>query len=259
MRKITRETAHQFLKGLELPPSTARGFALVEKTPLIDFDEQKNQAMVVASDIVSFVKGVSVERRQDITNACLLAQLAASRKVHDKTQIIDWYDAYFDVLENIGWVIQDRGFASYEDKANGLEAHEAILKVAATILVPSPTALLVITSTLEAMKSIEAGKPWITLFDRESKHANVARFQIALAEQGDEDQFLVSLMAFSLEAESTLTQVLFFKIRSDSVKLKHCTGKVTINDDVLSGVRAQIKTKIAAYASDFIAALPDLE
>jgi hypothetical protein len=102
-------------------------------------------------------------------------------------------------------------------------------------------------------------KPWITLFDRESKYTNVARFQIALVEQGDADQFLVSLMAFSLEAQSTLTQVLFFKIRSDSVKLKHCTGKVTINDAVLSGgVRAQIKTKIAAYASNFIASLPDL-
>ena len=255
MVTITPGTARQFLHALELPPSTARGF---EAAPLIDFNEQKNQAMVVASDIVSFVKGVSVERRQDITNACLLAQLAANKKVHDRSRIIEWYNAYFEVLENIGWVMQDKGFASYEERADGLEAHEAILKVAATILAPSPTALMVITSTLEAMKSIEAGKPWITLFDRESKYTNVARFQIALVEHGDADQFLVSLMAFSLEAQSTLTQVLFFKIRSDSVKLKHCTGKVTINDAVLSSVRAQIKTKIAAYASNFIASLPDL-
>ena len=159
--------------------------------------------------------------------------------------------AYFEVLENIGWVIQDKGFASYEERADGLEAHEAILKVAATILAPSPTALMVITSTLEAMKSIEADKSWITLFDRESKYTNVAHFQIALVEQGDADQILVSLMAFSLEAQSTLTQVLFLKIRSDSVKLKHCTGKVTINHAVLSAVRAQIKTKVAAYASRF--------
>lgn len=258
MSTITQGTARRFLNALDLPASTSRGFKTAAEAPVIDFNEQKNQAMVVASDIVSFVKGVSVERRQDITNACLLAQLAANRKVSDKSRILDWYNAYFEVLENIGWVIQDKGFASYEEKADGLEAHEAILKVAATVLAPSPTALMVITSTLDAMKSIESGKPWITLFDRESKHANVARFQIALAEQNDAGQFLVSLMAFSLEAQSTLTQVMFFKIRSDNVKLKHCTGKVTISDDVLSSVREQIKTKIASYAKDFIAALPDL-
>jgi hypothetical protein len=258
MNKITPGTARHFLNALELPPSRKRGFEAVAEAPLIDFNAQKNQAMVVASDIVSFVRGVSVERRQDITNACLIAQLAANRKVPDRSRIIDWYNAYFEVLENTGWIIQDKGFASYEESADGLEAHEAILKVAATLLAPSPTALMVITSTLEAMKSIESGKPWITLFDRESKHVNTARFQIALAEPGDTDQFLVSMMAFSLEAQSTLTRVLFFKIRSDSVKLHHCTGKVTINDDVLLAVRDQIKKRIAAYANDYIAALPDL-
>jgi hypothetical protein len=86
MVTITPGTARQFLHALELPPSTARGF---EAAPLIDFNEQKNQAMVVASDIVSFVKGVSVERRQDITNACLLAQLAANKKVPDRSRIIE--------------------------------------------------------------------------------------------------------------------------------------------------------------------------
>jgi hypothetical protein len=255
-KKITPKSAREFLNAVKLPSPT-RG-AIEGAREIIDFNAQKNQAMVVASDIVSFVKGVSNERRQDIVNSSLLAQLVANKKVPDKKNIIEWYNAYFDVLENIGWVIQDRSFSSYTEEADGLEAHEAIIKVASVFLGAAPAALAVVISTLEALKSMDSSKPWITIFDRESKQAKTGHFQIALAEQGDNDQFLVSLMAFSLKAESTLTQILFFKIRNDEVELEKCSGKVTINDKVLSSIRDLVSQKIAAHTSDYIAKLPDL-
>ena len=256
MKKITPKSAREFLNAVELPPVTRGG--IERDGEVIDFNAQKNQAMVVASDIVSFVKGVSNERRQDIVNASLLAQLVANKKVPDKARIIEWYNAYFDVLENIGWVIQDKSFSSYTEEADGLEAHEAILKVATVFLGASPTALAVVISTLEALKSMDSSKSWVTIFDRESKQAKTGHFQIALAEQGDNDQFFVSLMAFSLKAESTITQILFFKIRNDEVELDKCSGKVTINDEVLSSIRERVKQKIAAHTNDYIANLPDL-
>ena len=257
-KKATPQSAREFLNTVKLPtPARARG-GVEGVREIIDFNAQKNQAMVVASDIVSFVKGVSSERRQDIVNSSLLAQLVANKKVPDKNNIIEWYNAYFDVLENIGWVIQDRSFSSYTEEADGLEAHEAIIKVASVFLGAAPAALAVVISTLEALKSMDSSKPWMTIFDRESKQAKTGHFQIALAEQGDNDQFLVSLMAFSLKAESTLTQILFFKIRNDEVELEKCSGKVTINDKVLSSIRDLVSQKIAAHTSDYIAKLPDL-
>ena len=257
-KKATPQSAREFLNTVKLPsPARTRG-GVEGVREIIDFNAQKNQAMVVASDIVSFVKGVSSERRQDIVNSSLLAQLVANKKVPDKKNIIEWYNAYFDVLENIGWVIQDRSFSSYTEEADGLEAHEAIIKVASVFLGAAPAALAVVISTLEALKSMDSSKPWMTIFDRESKQAKTGHFQIALAEQGDNDQFLVSLMAFSLKAESTLTQILFFKIRNDEVELEKCSGKVTINDKVLSSIRDLVSQKIAAHTSDYIAKLPDL-
>lgn len=255
-KKISPKSAREFLNTVKLPSPT-RG-AMDGAKEIIDFNAQKNQAMVVASDIVSFVKGVSSERRQDIVNSSLLAQLVANKQVPDKADIIQWYKAYFDVLENIGWVIQDSSFSSYTEEADGLEAHEAILKVASAFLGGTPAALAIVISTLEALKSMDASKPWMTIFDRETRHAKTGHFQIALAEQGDNDQFLVSLMAFSLQAESTLTQILFFKIRKDEVRLEKHSGKVTINDEVLTSIRDEVKHKIAAYAKEYIAKLPDL-
>ena len=86
MKKITPKSAREFLSSVKLPPPTRARGGVEGVREIIDFNAQKNQAMIVASDIVSFVKGVSSERRQDIVNASLLAQLVANKKVPDKTR-----------------------------------------------------------------------------------------------------------------------------------------------------------------------------
>jgi len=202
---------------------------------------------------------VSMERREDIVNSSLLAQLAAKKQVSDPSRIYDWYNAYFDVLTNIGWSVQDRGFASYSEASDNFQAHEAIMKVAASLLGPAATTLAVVQATLDALKSLSADSPWLAIFNRESQSAQTARFQVSLAEQGEDDQLLVSLMAFGIEAKATLTQVLFFKFKSSETSLKHYSGKVTINTHVLETVRDLIKTKIAGHAMDYIKTLPDLD
>ena len=255
MSEITVASARHFLDHLALPALSRGGFEAVETKPQVELDAMKNQALVVGSEVVSFVNGVSAERRQDIINCALLAQLAADHTVTDRENVFEWYETYFSVLTNLGWVIQDKGFASYEEKADGLEAHEAILKVAAVLLGGAPTALAIVTSTIEAMKSMEKDNPWITIFDRESRTARTARFQIALAENDAAGQFMVSLMAFGLRADSTITQVLFFKIRSTSATFKHCSGKVTINEDVLTGIREKIRIKLLGRTGEYIDSL----
>jgi hypothetical protein len=260
---ITSETAKQFMKDIELPPA-GLGAKLVGfvGAPPIDYDAQKNQAMVVASDIVAFVKGVSAERRQDIANSSLLAQLVAQVKVPDRREVRKAFDAYYDVLENIGWVIQDKGYVEYQDEADGLEVHDAIMAVATSLLAPAgaaaATPLAVLKSTLDAMKSKDENSPWITLFNQESRYAETGRVQVTLAEQDENGQFLVNSMSFGLKAESTLTQVLWFKIHKDEVKLYKYEGKVTINDDVLSSIRDDIKKKLVGHTGKYFAALPNL-
>jgi len=258
MARVTEDQALRYVESLELPsrpPGTFESFEEVQ----FDFAKVKNQAMIVGSDIVSFMKGVTPERREDIVNSSLLAQLAAKKQISDTTRIYDWYNAYFDVLMNIGWVVQDRGFAEYSEASEDFEAHKAIIQVATSLLGPGAATLAVVIATLNALESMSTNSPWITLFNRESQSANTARFQVTLAEELKDEQFLVSLMAFGLEAKTKLMQVLFFKFRSSEASLKHYSGKVTINSSVLASVRELIRKKIASYARDYIEALPDLD
>lgn len=253
-----RQLAEKYVSELELPSLDLEGLEGAAPSP--DYlSIAKDQAAVVGSEITSFQKGVTPEQRQDIINSTLLAQLVAKYKVPDATDIYKWYDQYFDVLSNVGWLIQDKQFATYSEASEGFEAHQAIIAVATTLLGPNVAALAVVKSALDSLKSMSDNSPWMTLFNRESKAAKTARFQVTVAEQPQDGQFLVSLLAFGIEAHSDLTQVLFFKFQNNDAELKHLSGKTTIDSDVLSGVRDAIKQKVVGFSTDFVRALPELK
>lgn len=254
MSSVSAREAREFVAGLVLsepPPQRVR-----EEAVAFDFTAARDQAMVVGSNVVSFMQGVTPERRQDLVNTVLLAQLAANKLVPNATDVYRWYNTYFDVLTHVGWVVQDRGFATYSEASEDFEAHKAILQVAASLLGPSAAALVVVKTTLDALASMSGDSPWITLFNRESQHANTARFQVSVVEEGANDQSLATLMAFGLEAKVMLTQVLFFKFRSSEATIKHYSGKITIDSKVLTEVREMVAAKITAFANDYVRALP---
>jgi hypothetical protein len=253
MTSLKVRSAQEFVKAAQLPPVT-RGPAVIAGPGLVPiFDSTRDQATVVGSDIVSFVKGVTSERREAIMNSSLLAQLVAKHNVPDSSHIKEWYDQYFDVLENIGWILQRKDAAVYRQSGDNMEVHKAILAVATLVLGPAPTALALVTTTLKALQSMDKDSPWITIFNRESQKATTAHFQVSLAHEDPAGEFLVTLMAFALEARSTVTQVLFFKLKKESATLSHYSGDVTINTGVLDSVKDALKTKLAAHASGYIA------
>src|SRR5262249_38331249 len=214
---VTAASARSFVLGAALPQPRVTRDGVAEAMTLAEmgFETAKDQAAVVGSEIQSFVTGVTAERRDALANSSLLAQLVAKKAVPDPTDIDAWYRVYFDTLTQVGWDIQELDFKQYEEQSESFNAHQAILKFAATLLAwAAPTALALVESTPKALHSMDAGNPWITIFSRESQSARVARFQVSLAEQDPAGQFLVRTMAFALQASSAITQVLFFKARS---------------------------------------------
>src|SRR5262245_27665318 len=107
MSAITVASAREFVARAEVVPA-ARTRDAEPAAVALAFDTAKNQAAVVGSDILSFVQGVTPERREAILNSSMLAQLVAKKKITDSTKLFAWYDSYFDTLSNIGWVIQDK-------------------------------------------------------------------------------------------------------------------------------------------------------
>jgi hypothetical protein len=193
--------------------------------------------------------------RAFILNCALLAQLAANKQVPSGESVGAWYAAYFDTLTRLGWTAEQQGFSEHTHLSADFETTEAILAVATVLLGGAPSALAIVTSTLNAMKTMSDGR-WMTIFKRESQRANVARFQVGVAESKKKGAPTVSLMAFELNAKSTLTQVLFFKYKANEVTLRHASGRVAIDPIFSSTLATAISQKVVEYARDFIAAVP---
>jgi hypothetical protein len=224
----------------------------------VAFDEAKNQALVVGSGVFSFSQGVDAMVREAISDSALLAQLVANKAVKFEEQPEKWFDTYSDVLENVGWTLQDKALNDYSATGTAAEVNEQIIAVITAILGPSPAALSIITSTVNALKAMQPGSSWFTIFSRETQKAKVARFQIGVAEKDKEGGVLVSLLACLIEAKSDITQVLFFKFRQSNASFKAYGNKVSLNQPSLTQLGPAIRKKVQAYQADYVSSIKDL-
>ena len=252
------QSAQQFIQSANLPPRPQAPREMGEDDTFDPFETVKDQATVVGADILAFMSGTEKEFREAISNSSLLAQLVADREVADSKDIYSWYESYFRTLRNIGWVVQDSGFEEYYETGEGFEVHERIVDVATVLLGPAPAALAVVKTTLSALKGMDEDSPWIKLFSRESTRVEAARFQISLIQPEDADSLLVTMIAFGIEAEKMVTQVLFFKVKKNKARLKSNSAKVSINVDAMRDLAPLIEEKIRAYQKEFILNLPSL-
>jgi hypothetical protein len=222
------------------------------------FDAAKDQAQVIGSGLFSFAKGVTAETRSAISDSALLAQLVANKRFSAETGPKDWYNAYQDVLQNVGWVVQDLGWADYTTAGVAGEVNEKIIEVLTAALVPSAAALTIITAAVDMLHRMSPGSSWFTIFNRESAMAKMARFQIGLVETAEEADLFVTLLACLIEAKSTITQVLVFKFRNARAKFEANSSKVSINRDALHDLGPVIRGKIRAYQADYVSSIKDI-
>ena len=225
----------------------------------VDFDVAEDQAAVVGSQVILFFEGVTPDQRQGILNALLFAQLAATAKVVEPKTLKDvsaWYDDYFSVLSMIGFRTEEEGFSTYTGEA--LKAYKVVLDVATPLLAESPEALRLVKKSLEALRKMSADSPAVKLFNRCSQSGNMVRFQVSLVDLDGNSRPRVSSVVFALEAKTEFTDVLFFRFRRNEATFQHRAVKLTIDEEVLAGVREQIAGKLIAYTDDYVQRLPDL-
>jgi hypothetical protein len=222
------------------------------------FDQTKKQAQVVGSGLFSFAEGVGADVREAISDSALLAQLVANKRVTFEQDPITWFRTYAEVLENVGWTLQEGGWSDYTSRGTSGEVHEKIVDVLTIALGPAPAALAIVVAAVGALKAMKPDSSWIKIFSRESQKAKLARFQIGLVEKEDAGQVFVSLLACLIEAKTTITQVLFFKFKDAQAAFKANGSKVSINRASLAELGPTIRKKIKAYQADYLSSIVDI-
>jgi hypothetical protein len=248
--------ARNFVNGVDLS-GTPRG--IVAQDAAADagevFDKAKAQAQLIGSAVYSFIQGVTPEVRLAISDSALLAQLVANQKCSADASPLTWFAEYSEVLQNVGWTLQEGGWDDYSARGNAVDVHEKILEVMTVALGPAPAALAIVTATINALRGMKSDSPWLTLFSREAQRAKIARFQVGLVEKEEGADVMVSLLACLIEAHHNVTQVLFFKFKEDGARFKARSAKVSINRSALTELGPTINAKVRAYQKDYISSV----
>ncbi len=207
---LTRST--KFIDSVKLPKPAAKAARRRGLTAPVELQDQTAQAVVAGSGLIFAEEGVSKQIKEDLLTCTLFAQFAAQSKVSSATKVVEWYEAYFAALRNLGWAMSSQDFREHTETGKTVLVHKAIMGVLAAVLGPAATALVVIKSVLDSLEEVGSDNGWLTFFDRQSVKATVAKFQVVTAQPTKDGQINIGLVGFELRAEKTITQV-FLQIR----------------------------------------------
>jgi hypothetical protein len=146
----------QFIEALEMPERNqahvGRRFASPPKpivrddTPTQDnvptADPRQPSGFIDNGSLVSFLAGVDRQSQADVLNSMLLAQLAANKKFDREADTVGWYGFYHDVLENLGWVVQQFAFSKYDVAGSTVTVDKVVREVLAAIATENGAAVV---------------------------------------------------------------------------------------------------------------------
>ncbi|WBH16813.1 hypothetical protein [Sphingomonas radiodurans] len=235
-----------FVLQLDLP-DTGPQFEAVEP------ERVTGDLIAVGSQLAEFTGTVDPESRLAVSDAMLLAQLAADKASTPDEAVFTWYDRYVATLRSIGFSVIDKEEATQDIDDDNLSLHEAAIPVIAAALGPAVAAASLVIKALDGLKSMNADQPWITLFERNSRHVHGAAFQVSRIEGDANGNPHVTLLCFAVTAQRTITQVLFLKFSDDDVSLRQSKHILTCNRASLP-VEA-IAGRVKPFLADNVAAL----
>ena len=113
----------------------------------------------MGSGLFSFANGVDAEVPEAISNSALLAQLHANKQVKFEDDPQRWFSTYSEVLANVGWDIQDRGWSDFQAGGTDAEINEKIVDLLTVALGAGATALAVVISMFTALMGMNPSSP----------------------------------------------------------------------------------------------------
>lgn len=251
----TLSAALAFVESVDLP-GAPRGLeaTVTGDLPPPDFESPEGLSVAVGSQIASFAAEVPPKLRAFIADAFLLAQLAANKAIEGGGTGEDWYATYVATLGRLGWTAESADRSMRNVGGGSAEVHREIISVVTLLLGPGAAAAAGVTAVLNGLANMERDAPWITLFQRRSQRANANQFQISTAaiEAGKP---VVRLVGFELDAERSVTQVLFFRFGQADATLRQFSQTMSVNERLFEQVGPRVAEKLGHHVAEDIAGI----
>jgi hypothetical protein len=235
---------------LETTPLKKTGGITIESTPEPSLDLDKLPQGVVSGNTLIDYSATSEAMRGGLSLALAFANRSALAALGPDADEDDFFAAYKSNLVRLGFNVSQGAFVKSRFKKKGLVVHKAII--------PFLTAALggvgigpVLVSLLQNLQSIDSDRPWITLFDRETRMFETREMHFAAA-TSNHDLTSVRHVAARLFFVDKETNVLFFKISEMAAEFESATMTLGINNGLLASIEPALRKRLATTARDFI-------
>lgn len=215
------------------------------------------QAAVNAGSILAFVDGVTQQAKDDVLFSTQFAQLAASAKFDRFLEVANWYRAYVDWLETLGWVVPHFGIEGFDQKEGELEMHTAALAIMGAALAGGGT-LPILTKALDVLKGMADDSNQIKLFDFYSSVQFGGNFQMGEVHQAENGALSIALGAFHFKSVDKRQGFLFVRWGKRTVNFWAGATSITLNETLYEQVRGDVMGALGDRAKSRIAGLGPL-
>jgi hypothetical protein len=246
------QNALGFVETAELPRPRRR-IALTEaaaETPPLNLD-QLPPGMVSGNTLFDFSAAASVNVKAGVSLAMLFAGQTADAAMKEGDDEDDRFAAYKTNLGKLGFTIAQSAVTASKFKKQGLFVHKAIIPFL-TIALGGAGVGPVILAALNNLQEIDKDKPWITLFDRESRKFETRELHFA-AVSTDAVNTSVRHVIARFKVEQTETNILFLKVTDMTAEFESATTTMSANNSLLAVLEPHLRKRMEDSILQFIA------
>lgn len=244
----------EFIQSVALPPRerTLEGATLEANTGL---NLDKLPPGVVSGNTLIDYSAVSTDAiRAGISMALLFASRAADAAMKPGDDEDDRFAAYMTNLGRLGFRVSQTAQGISRFKKTGVFVHQGIIPFL-TVALGGASVGPVILAALNNLQEGGEDRPWITLFDQQSRKFEVREMHFAAVSSNEMETSIRHVVA-RLEVENNETNVLFLRITKDKASFETATTTLTANNSLLAVLDPHLRSKLLSDISDFIMGTP---
>lgn len=248
---MEQKNALRFIESAPLPAhpeATLEGaLGALGDAPL---DLDKLPPGVVSTNALVDLSAAPADLRGGVSLALAFASRAATGAMTSGFDEDDWFAAYKTNLAKLGFRVSQSAVTRSTFRKRGVFVHKAFIPFL-TIALGGAGIGPVILALLNNLQEMDKDRPWITLFDRQSRIARSRETHFA-AIASDTVESNIRHVAARLAVEEAETNVLFFRITDATADFESATTTLTANNSLLAVLEQPLKERLAAGALDFI-------
>jgi hypothetical protein len=237
---------------LDLITSLPLGVAEAAHTNALANDEI---GAVVAGSVIAFENDLTPTDKEWVESGFLLAQLAASAQGDRYRDPPAWYRKYFEVIEMVGWVVEEKR-TSQRFRPAGADYSVFSVVEKAFDQTGSPETTEAVKSIFKALRNNLAASRGVSLFECASHGGGLGNFQV-LTVRDDNGELSINLGRFRFNTPAHVVQLLNDKF-PPSTDFEYGVSTFLLNRAQYARVSEAVKTKLGTRRMELTETIPAL-